>query len=187
MRTSGMRLRPCGMCFGPYAACPGATEAMRSRLPSFEYHGLLCAMGASDDYCTFGVWQAAMRGTATALRATPWERSDASRGSPICPEDGTLKALVRRAAKLNAMGVKPRTAGGKRGPLVVPKDLATALRANGSARASFKRLSRDPQRAYVEWIESAKRLTDAIEAMSRQSRVEKRYGRMSRPASAPRR
>lgn len=40
-----------------HKACPEVEEAVKWRMPSFEYKGLLCGMAAFKQYCTFGFWK----------------------------------------------------------------------------------------------------------------------------------
>jgi uncharacterized protein YdeI (YjbR/CyaY-like superfamily) len=169
-----------------HEACPDVAETIKWRMPSFEYRGLLCGMAAFKAHCTFDFRHALMREQA-GRDARP-DDAMGQFGRITCiadlPKDGALKALIRRAAELNASGVKvPRPAGKKR-PLVVPKDLGAALRTNAKARATFKSLSRTEQREYVEWIESAKRedtrgrrLATAIEWLAQGKVKEWRYRR----------
>jgi uncharacterized protein YdeI (YjbR/CyaY-like superfamily) len=140
-------------------ACPEVAETIRWRMPSFQYRGILCSMAAFKQHCTFGFWHPLMREEAGRSASSTEAMGQFGRITSVAdlPKDGTLKALIRRAAKLNASGVKvPRPADKKR-PLVVPKDLGAALRENDKARVTFKSFSRSRQREYVDWIESAKR------------------------------
>jgi len=169
-----------------HEACPDVVEKIKWRMPSFEYRGILCTMAAFKEHCTFGFWHPLMREQAGRDATSKDAMGQFGRITQIgdLPKDGALKALVRRAAKLNASGVKvPRRVAKKR-PLVVPKDLGAALRRNDKARATFKRFSRTHQREYVEWIESAKgedtrarRLATAIEWMAEGKIKEWRYAK----------
>ena len=87
------------------------------------------------------------------------------------PDDKTLIAYIREAVRLNEAGVKiPRPKAGTRTELVVPADLAAALKKNKRALATFEAFSYSHQKEYVEWIVEAKqdatrqrRLATAIE------------------------
>jgi len=169
-----------------HEACPDVAETIKWRMPSFEYRGILCVMAAFKEHCTFGFWHPLMREQAGRDAESKAAMGQFGRITQIgdLPKDGALRALIRRAARLNASGVKmPRPADKKR-PLVVPKDLGAALRGNDKARATFKRFSRTQQREYVEWIESAKRedtrarrLATAIEWMAEGKVKEWRYAK----------
>jgi uncharacterized protein YdeI (YjbR/CyaY-like superfamily) len=78
------------------------------------------------------------------------------------PPKRTLLKLVKKAAELNAGGVKvERKAKAPKAALAVPDDLAAALgqRKHAKARAAFDAFSPSHRREYVEWISEAK--TDA--------------------------
>jgi uncharacterized protein YdeI (YjbR/CyaY-like superfamily) len=167
-----------------HEACPDAVETIKWRMPSFQYHGILCHMAAFKGHCTFGFWHALMREQAGRDARDDDAMGQFGRITRIAdlPKDGALKALVRRAARLNASGVKVPRETGKKAPLVVPNDLGAALRANREARETFKGFSRARQREYVEWIESAKReetrarrLATAIEWLAQGKTKEWRY------------
>jgi hypothetical protein len=169
-----------------HEACPDVVETIKWGMPSFGYHGILCGMAAFKGYCTFGFWHALMREQvgrdATAADAMG-QFGRITRLADL-PKDGALRALIRRAAKLNASGVKVPRETGKKRPLVVPSDLGAALRKDAKARETFKRFSRTHQREYVEWIESAKRedtrarrLATTIEWLAEGKTKEWRYRR----------
>jgi hypothetical protein len=168
-----------------HEACPEVVETMKWRMPSFEYHGILCNMAAFKQHCSFGFWHTLMREQAGRGAKSEDAMGQFGRitGLTDLPKDGALKALVRRAARLNASGVKaPGTLRGKKMPLIVPEDFGAALRKNAKARATFKRFSRTHQREYVEWIEDAKRadtrarrLATAIDWLAQGKTKEWRY------------
>lgn len=67
-----------------------------------------------------------------------------------------LLELVRKAVALNDAGVKvPRTVKPKKA-LVVPKDLAAALRARKAAADTFAEFSYSKRKDYVDWLTEAK-------------------------------
>jgi uncharacterized protein YdeI (YjbR/CyaY-like superfamily) len=91
------------------------------------------------------------------------------------PPKKVLSGYIKEAMKLNDDGVKaPARAKPKAPrPVVVPDDLAGALRGNDRARATFEKFSPSNQREYVEWITEAKtqatrsrRLETAVEWMA---------------------
>ena len=68
-------------------------------------------------------------------------------------------------------------------PIVVPKDLAAAVKANKKAQATFAGFPPSAQREYVEWITEAKtdatrsrRLTTAVEWIAEGKRRMWKYG-----------
>jgi hypothetical protein len=167
-----------------HEACPDVVETVKWRMPTFEYRGILCVMAAFKAHCTFGFWHPLMREQAGHDEDAGDAMGQFGRITRIAdlPRDGALKALIRRAAKLNASGVKVPRPPDKKRPLVVPKDLGAALRGNDKARATFKSFNRTQQREYVDWIESAKRedtrgrrLATAIEWLAAGKSKEWRY------------
>ncbi|MDA1018417.1 MAG: YdeI/OmpD-associated family protein [Planctomycetota bacterium] len=77
----------------------------------------------------------------------------------------TVKAYVKDAIELQKQGmeIKPD----RKKPVVIPPELAAALKQNASAKASFGKLTKGKQREYADYISEAKR--DA----TKQSRLEK--------------
>ena len=169
-----------------HEACPDVVETIKWANPSFGYHGILCGMAAFKEHCAFGFWHPLMReqvGRDADAGGAMGQFGRVTRLADL-PKDGALKALVRRAAKLNASGVKVPRETGKKRPLLVPSDLGAALRNNAKARATFKSFSRTHQREYVEWIESAsredtraRRLATAVEWLAEGKTKEWRYQR----------
>ena len=99
-------------------------------------------------------------------------------------KDAKLAALIRKAAALNAGGVKSvRAASTKpKAPLDVPEDLAAALRKNRGALAHFSAMSASHRREYIEWLVDAKRdetrrkrLATAVEWISEGKSKEWKY------------
>lgn len=148
-----------------HQACPGVEETLKWSMPSFQYAGgIVCMMAAFKQHVAFGFWKHALVmgagverdgmgsfGKITSLRDLPPKRE--------------LVALIRKAAALNAQGVKtpaprqagPRQAGAPRPRPEVPADLAAALRRNRAAAATFEAFPPGQQREYVEWITGARR------------------------------
>lgn len=143
-----------------HQACPGVEETLKWSMPSFQYAGgIVCMMAAFKQHVAFGFWKHALVmgagverngmgsfGKMTSLRDLPPKRE--------------LVALIRKAAALNAQGVKtpgPRQTGVPRPRPEVPADLAAALRRNRAAGASFEAFPPGRQREYVEWITGARR------------------------------
>jgi hypothetical protein len=169
-----------------HAACPGASETIKWGFPHFEFNGILCSMAAFKAHCAFGFWHSAMRADAAAnAKGDPamgqFGRITA-RGD--LPKDAALKALIRKAAALNASGVKPARAAPTKAkpPPKIPPDLAAALRRSREARAHFEAMSPSHQREYIDWLIAAKRdatrkkrLATAIEWIAEGKSKEWRY------------
>ena len=143
-----------------HAGCPGAEETMKWSFPHFMYGGgILCSMAAFKQHCTFGFWKGQLMKTLAATK-----KSDQAMGqygkmtsANDLPNDETILAHVREAAKLNDDGVKvPRPKAKPKKPLKVPPYFTSALKGSPKAFATFQNFSPSHQREYVEWITEAK-------------------------------
>lgn len=140
-----------------HATCPEVTETIRWGFPHFDYQGMLCSMAAFKRHCAFGFWKGEL--------VTGGESSDEAMGDlgriaalDDLPSERKLKALIRRAMKLNEDGVKaPR--GRKKPEVKVPDDFRQALAKNARARKAFDGFPPSHRREYIEWITEAR--TDA--------------------------
>jgi uncharacterized protein YdeI (YjbR/CyaY-like superfamily) len=86
-----------------------------------------------------------------------------------------LTALVKQAVAVNVRGDKPPAAKAK--PVAVPPELRALLTKNRKAKAFFDGLAPSHRRAYVDWIEEAKReqtrarrLTQTLEMLAQGKR-----------------
>ena len=146
-----------------HQACPDATETMKWSCPHFEHGGkLMCHMAAFKAHCAFGFWHAGMEKVTGELGA---KRDDAmgtfGRITSLedLPEDKVIVRFVREAAKLNESGSvgRPRLPLSSAKELVVPEDLAGALRKNKAAAKAFAEFRPSHRKEYIEWINEAKR------------------------------
>lgn len=138
--------------------CPDVEETIKWRMPSFQYHGLLCNMAAFKSHCAFGFWK-------HHLVVGKSEKTEGGMGQfghlksvSDLPSDKDFAAYVRKAMQLNEEGVKKPRAVTKR-VLVVPKELLAALKKNKKALATFESFSPTNKRDYADWVAEAK--TDA--------------------------
>jgi uncharacterized protein YdeI (YjbR/CyaY-like superfamily) len=152
-----------------HKACPQVEESIKWGMPSFVYRGkILCGMAAFKQHATLGFWQAPNIADA-----------DRSRSGEAMGQFGRLTAVgdlpgarelgrqVKQAMALIEAGVtrSPGKTARAKPPVVVPDDLAAALKRNAKARATYEGFPPSQQREYVEWIEEAKR------EQTRQSRL----------------
>ena len=141
-----------------HQACPAAGETIKWGFPHFEHLGVICGMAAFKTHCAFGFWKAAL-----VLGHTREEQEAMGHFGRIekiadLPDKETLLQYVRKAAELNEAGVKkPRPAKKAKPPLIVPAELAAALRRSDKARKHFDSFSESKRREYVEWVTEAKR------------------------------
>ena len=144
-----------------HGACPEVEEAMKWGFPHFLYEGMLCGMASFKAHCTFGFWKGALivdQGGASAERAMGQFGRITSLDD--LPPKRVMAGYVKTAMRLNEEGVKKPSrpaAKTRKPPVVVPDDMAVALRRNRKAAAAFEAFSPSHRREYVEWITEAKR------------------------------
>src|SRR5581483_4927356 len=76
------------------------------------------------------------------------------------PSDKTLLRYIRKAAELNAAGVKApreRAKPSEKRQIGVPDFLATALSQNKQAKGNFEKFSYSHKKEYIQWLVEAKR------------------------------
>jgi len=143
-----------------HRAVPGAKESMKWSHVFFESGGMLCAMSAFKEHCSFGFWHHGMRAVREE-NGLP-QKEGAGDFGPVrtradLPSDAMLIRLIRAAAALNAAGVPSRAAPRPKPPLAVPADLAKALKTHKAAARTFEGFTPSQQREYADWITEAKR------------------------------
>jgi uncharacterized protein YdeI (YjbR/CyaY-like superfamily) len=144
-------------------ACPGATENIKWGMPAFEYHGILCGVGAFKRHCTFYIWKAAhLRDPHGILEKK--ERSAMGQFGQIMrlvdlPADKYITDFIRQAALLNEQGIRvlKSISPSKKKPLIVPPFLQKALKKNKKASTQFDNFSYGHKKEYIAWIAGAKR------------------------------
>lgn len=161
-----------------HTACPDVEESVKWGAPHFLYNGMMCHMAAFKEHCAFGFWKGELvLDTREGKAAEAMGQFGRLEDESDLPSDRALIALVKKAMKLNEAGVKrPRarkSASDSRPEILVPTYLATALRRNPKARATFEGFTPGKRREYVEWLTEARteatrerRLATAIEWMS---------------------
>jgi len=154
-----------------HKGCPEVEETIKWGMPAFDYHGFLGGMAAFKAHCAFNLWKGSMLGADNSDAMGQFGRITSVSD---LPKDSVLVGYVREAARLNAEGVKaPRQPKAPKKPLSTPPDLASALKRNAKAKATFEGFSPSHRREYIEWITEAKteetrskRLGTAIEWMA---------------------
>jgi hypothetical protein len=149
-----------------HAACPGVDETMKWSAPYFEYGGkLLAGMSAFKRHCAFGFWHPLMRNGDRSLEGMGQFGKIESIAD--LPSASAFEKLAKRAAKLVDDAVKPpkpRRAAKK--ALVVPSDLATALKRDAKALATFDAFPYGKRKEYVSWINEAKRVETRVQRLA---------------------
>jgi hypothetical protein len=143
-----------------HEACPDAEETIKWGMPTFTCgDGILCGMAAFKAHASFGFWKHALvvgEGEAQAGMGSFGKLETVH----DLPPKKQLIAYVKKAAVLNAQGVKAAPARKSAAPKPAPEptpEFAAALRKHKAAAAAFKAFSPGQQREYVEWIAEAKR------------------------------
>lgn len=137
-----------------HEACPSVEETIKWGAPHFDYKGVLCGMAAFKQHCNLILWKGNLIIGAGANAAGGPLRNITTLSD--LPSDTTLRGYIREAAKLNEQGVKaPRSPKVKK-TLVVPSELAGALKENRKAALAFEKFPPSHKREYAEWISEAK-------------------------------
>ena len=149
-----------------HKGCPGVEEAIKWGVPYFMYNGMLGGMAAFKQHVGFGFWKTKELDDPEKL----FESGTGAKQSMCTARVHNLKELptqkvlvdyVKRAAKLNDTdSTTPKTASRTtRKKIVVktPPDLATLLKKNKRAKATYDALAPSHKRDYVQWITEAKR------------------------------
>jgi uncharacterized protein YdeI (YjbR/CyaY-like superfamily) len=145
-----------------HTACPEVEETIKWSFPHFDYKGMMCSMASFKGHCAFGFWKSSLVLDGDADRNAMGHFGRITSLDDL-PPDKTLVAYVKKAAALNAGGVKiEKKRAAPRKPPKVPADLAAALRTNAAARKTFDAFSPSHRREYIEWITEAK--TDTTRA-----------------------
>ena len=152
-----------------HAGCPNVEETLKWSRPHFDYKGVMCGMAAFKQHCVFGFWK-------EALILDPGKAAEkTAMGSFGCitsladlPSEKTLVAYVKKAAALNAAGIKApgRTKPKKREALEVPDYFSAALKKNAKACKTFENFPPSKRREYLEWVAEAKREETRLERLA---------------------
>jgi hypothetical protein len=141
-----------------HEGCPEVEETLKWRMPSFQYHGILCGMAAFKAHATFGFWKGALFvdpdgrdpraamgefGRLTSVRDLPAKR--------------VLLGYVKQAMALNEAGkAVPRVRKHPKPALRMPADLRAALAKRKPALAAWAAFPPSAKRDYLEWVLGAK-------------------------------
>lgn len=140
-----------------HEACPEVQETLKWKMPSFEYHGLLCGMAAFRQHATFGFWKGKLIVDANGRNA------EAAMGQFGCltsvrdlPAKRVLAGYVKKAMALNEAGITVKRATKPKPALRTPADLKRALEKSRTAAAHWDELPPGARRDYLEWVLEAK-------------------------------
>jgi uncharacterized protein YdeI (YjbR/CyaY-like superfamily) len=137
---------------------------------------MFCNMASFKEHCAFGFWKSSLivDKNGKNIQEAMGQFGRLTKLSDLPPKKVMIE-YIKLAKKLNDDGVKAPTRAKPKVPreLVVPDDLAQALKRNKAAQATFDKFSPSNKREYVDWITEAKteatrsrRLETAIEWMA---------------------
>jgi uncharacterized protein YdeI (YjbR/CyaY-like superfamily) len=140
-----------------HAACPEVEEDIKWGFPHFMYKGMMCSMASFKGHCSFGFWKAELLMADEARREAMGDFGRIASLADLPPKK-VLSAYVKQAMKLNDDGVAAPARAKAAAPreLVIPAELAAALKKAPAAREHFDGFSPSKQRDYAEWIAEAK-------------------------------
>lgn len=140
-----------------HAHVPEVEESLRWSAPTFLYKGkILAGMAAFKAHCVFGFWHPLLREGDNSLEG----RNGSGRMEKVAdiPMKPRFVRLAKEAVRLIDEDVKaPPKPKVEKKALVVPPDLAAALKRNAKARATFEGFPPSAKKEYVDWITGAKR------------------------------
>lgn len=151
-----------------HRACPNVSETMKWSFPHFDYKGMMCSMASFKQHCAFGFWkQSLLEQDAFPAQKTAMGSFGRITSIDDLPSDKVMIELIGQAIELNEKGIKPaKKPIGERTELVVPKDLASALSKNKTAKTTFEKFSYSHKKEYVQWLEEAKTETTRNKRLS---------------------
>ena len=146
-----------------HKACPSATENIKWGRPFFEHQGILSAMSAFKQHCSFMLWGASLLSDPHKILQKEEDSGMGQFGQLTSvkdlPADKILIAYIKEAAALNEQGIKARAKPAvkkDKKELEIPDYFQKALAKNKKAAATFADFSYTNQKDYVEWITEAK-------------------------------
>ena len=157
-----------------HSACPEVEETLKWGCPHFVYKGILCSMASFREHCALRFWRGAL--VLKTIRAVKKPESEAMGqfGRIVTLKDLPSRKILTRciieAVRLNETGTKQARPKPEKKELIIPEDLAAALRKNKRAMATFERFTYSHRKEYIEWITEAK--TEATRMKRLQTAVE---------------
>jgi uncharacterized protein YdeI (YjbR/CyaY-like superfamily) len=147
-----------------HEGCPDVVEGMKWSHPHFDYKGIFCGVAAFKQHCTFGFWKHALLvdriKEMPRLGAEEMGQFGSLKSVSDLPSRAVLLRIVKEAAVLNDLGIKPaprKVTPKKDRVLEVPDYFMKAVRKNKKALATFEDASYSFRKEYVTWITEAKR------------------------------
>jgi len=134
-----------------HEACPDVQETLKWRMPSFEYRGMLCGMGAFKEHAVFGFWKGklVLGGKAGDDAMGQFGRLTSVKD---LPSKRALAGYVKKAMALNEAGVSVKRAVKPKAALPMPADLKAALAKSRKGGAHGDEFPPGAKRDYLEWV-----------------------------------
>jgi hypothetical protein len=165
------------------AAAPALGEALRWGSLCFKGRNHVCGIGVFKDHVSLTLWRGASVKDPSGQLVHGQGRSEmrtAKFDSLTAIDTHLLESWIKQAAMLDAVGAVPRVPETVK--VVVPRPLATALRGDAVARATFDAFPPYCRREYCEWISEAKqpatverRLAATLEKLRRGESLNEKY------------
>jgi uncharacterized protein YdeI (YjbR/CyaY-like superfamily) len=149
-----------------HQACPHVAETIKWGMPFFEQQGVILAhLAAFKQHCAFGFWGPEMKkvlakdGLKAGNAMGPFGRITKLQD---LPSDNAMLRYMHHAADLVESGQRTKSIErpkkpAKKKPVVVPPELAAALKKNKIAAKAFADFSPSCRREYCLWIAGARR------------------------------
>lgn len=137
----------------------GLEEALKWRMPCYSYKGMVCSLGVFKNFITLWFPKGALLSDPDALLIQAQEGTKGMRSIRLRIEEDLdltqVKGYIKEAMLLNEKGISIPTM--KKEDLKLSIAFKIALEQNPKAKTHFQAFSMSKQRAYVDWINSAKR------------------------------
>lgn len=164
-------------------AAPSLEEVFRWGSPCYKGRNLVCGIGAFKGHVSLALWRGALVKDLSGQLVHGQGRSEmrtAKFHSLESIDTRLIEAWMKQAVKLDAVGSVPRSPEPVK--VVVPRALATVLRGDAVARATFDAFPPYCKREYCEWIAEAKqpatverRLAATLEKLHRGESLNEKY------------
>jgi uncharacterized protein YdeI (YjbR/CyaY-like superfamily) len=146
-----------------HETAPQVTETMKWSTPFFDYKGVVCAMAAFKQHCSFGFWKASLLYDPQKILSLADQAAGSfGRLSSIddLPPREVLVEFILQAVALNednkVKPAPPKKAPAERAELVIPDYFMKFLEAHPQAWLNLNQFSYSQKKEYIEWISEAK-------------------------------
>lgn len=156
-----------------HEGAPDCVETIKWGHPAFDQNGMLGNMAAFKAHCAVNFWKASFIIDASARQGVGAGVLGRIESVKDLPPKKTFTAWVKKAAELNASGVKVARPAKPKKQIEIPDYFMAAIRKNRKALATYEGFSPSARREYIEWVAEAKqegtrerRMAQAVEWMA---------------------